>query len=140
MKLSLGEYGRLRTSPKFQDYIKIQRAFADKVKIGSLTQNLSILGKLIFLTQSAARVQLVFAPSLFIFLAQAKTVSQTVLLPKLPSARNNSVSSTFLTAESLSAPCNDLNRLPHFICLASLRSFYVKNMPEQSNFMMSNLI
>ena len=39
--------------------IKIQRASADKVKIGSLTQNLSILGELIFLTQFAARVQLV---------------------------------------------------------------------------------
>jgi len=32
---------------------------ADKVKIGSLTKNLSILGELIFLTQSATRVQLV---------------------------------------------------------------------------------
>jgi len=35
---------------------------ADKVKIGSLTQNLSILGELIFLTQSAALVQFVLSP------------------------------------------------------------------------------
>ena len=60
-KLSLGEYGRQRTSTKFHDLVKIQRASADKVKIGSLTQNLSILGELIFLTQSAARVQLVLS-------------------------------------------------------------------------------
>ena len=40
----------------------------DKVKIGSLTQNLSILGKLIFLTQSVARVQLVLNPFAFQFL------------------------------------------------------------------------
>ena len=38
-----------------------------------------------FLTQSAARVQLVLNPPLFNFRAQAKTVSQTVLLSKLPS-------------------------------------------------------
>ena len=52
----------VRTSANFEEVpwlIKIQRASADKVKIGSLTQNLSILGVLIFLTQSVARVQLV---------------------------------------------------------------------------------
>ena len=79
----------VRTSANFYEVpwlIKIQRASADKVKIGSLTQNLSILGELIFLTQSAARVQLVLPPPpLFNFRAQAKTVSQTVLLSKLPS-------------------------------------------------------
>ena len=47
-KLSLGEYGRQRTSKKFHD--------------------------------------LVLRPSLFNFQAQAKTVPQTVLLSKLPSA------------------------------------------------------
>ena len=55
----------VRTSANFYEVpwlIKIQRASADKVKIGSLTQNLSILGELIFLTQSAARVQLVLTP------------------------------------------------------------------------------
>jgi len=40
---------------------------ADKVKIGSLTKNLSILGELIFLTQSATRVQLVLNPFAFLF-------------------------------------------------------------------------
>ncbi|KXT88489.1 hypothetical protein SPADD19_00880 [Streptococcus parasanguinis] len=34
----------------------------DKVKIGSLTQNLLILEKLIFLTQSAACVQFLLSP------------------------------------------------------------------------------
>ena len=45
--------------------IKKQRAFADKVKIGCLTQNLSILGELIFLAQSAARIQFVLSPFAF---------------------------------------------------------------------------
>ena len=40
-----------------------------------------------------------WAPSLFNFWAQAKTVSQTVLLSIIPSAWNYYVSGTFITAE-----------------------------------------
>ena len=56
-----------------------------------------------------------WAPSLFNFWAQAKTVSQTVLLSKLPSAWNSTVSSTFLTAESFISVLTDQKNKNYYI-------------------------
>ena len=50
-------------------------------------------------------------------MAQAKTVSQTVLLSKLPSAWNSIVSSTFLTAESFISVLTDQKNKNYYIFL-----------------------